>query len=120
MTRVLIAEDECVTRECAKLALQSQGFQVTAVGTGSKALELLTSKRYDIALLDLKMPGLDGLEVVKHLRKSNTPYRSTPVIAVTAFSKEDFSNAEKNSVNAFLTKPYAHTDLINTVRRYGQ
>lgn len=110
---ILIAEDEALTREDIKDLLVRAGHVVCAdCGSGLKAVELAKARRPDLAILDIKMPGLDGLEVAKVLHGLNIP-----VVMVTAFSQPGFvSRAENVFVSGYLVKPVSEQNLLTTVR----
>ena len=109
-TRVVIAEDEAIIRLDLKELLEEEGYQVVGeTGRGDSALELIRELRPDIAILDIKMPGLDGLSVARELR-------SDPVCAVlllTAFSGRDVvEQAREAGVHAYVVKPFQKSDVI--------
>jgi AmiR/NasT family two-component response regulator len=110
---ILIAEDEVLTREDIKDILQRAGHVVCAeCGNGLKAVEQAKEKRPDLAILDIKMPGLDGIEVAKVLHGL-----SIPVVMVTAFSQPGIiSRAENVYVSGYLVKPVSEHNLLATVR----
>ena len=109
-TRVVIAEDEAIIRLDLKELLEEEGYQVVGeTGRGDAALELIRELRPDIAILDIKMPGLDGLSVARELR-------TDPVCAVlllTAFSGRDVvEQAREAGVHAYVVKPFQKSDVI--------
>ncbi len=110
---ILIAEDEALTREDIKDMLVRAGHTVCAeCGNGLKAVEQAKGKRPDLAILDIKMPGLDGIEVAKVLHGLNIP-----VVMVTAFSQPGvISRAENVYVSGYLVKPVSEQNLLATVR----
>lgn len=113
---ILLAEDECVTRESARLFLERQGFHVVAVEDGLRALELATSQAFDVVLMDIKMPGLSGLEVARRLRGSGGDRARTPIIAVTAFNRSELPELESCGFTAHIEKPFEHDELVRLVR----
>lgn len=113
---ILLAEDECVTRESARISLEKQGFHVVAVEDGLKALELASSQPFDVVLMDIKLPGLSGLEVARLLRSRQAPAARTPIIAVTAFRLSELPELERCGFTAHLEKPFEHDDLIRAVK----
>lgn len=113
---ILLAEDECVTRESARISLEKQGFHVVAVENGIKALELASSQPFDVVLMDIKLPGLSGLEVARELHSRQTPATRTPIIAVTAFHRSELPELESCGFTAHLEKPFEYDELIRAVR----
>lgn len=86
---ILLVEDESVTRECARMSLEASGFNVVAVPDGIKALEAMENAAFDIVLMDIKMPGMDGFEVARRMRHPSHPHAETPIIAVTGFHQAE-------------------------------
>ena len=79
---LLFVEDDRSIREVTQLELEQAGFRVTACGDGREALELFAGERFDLVLLDVTLPGVDGLEVCREIRRSHR----TPIIMLTARS----------------------------------
>jgi len=111
--RVLLAEDNLVNQWIAVVVLENWGVQVQAVGNGTDALAQLRATRYDAAILDIKMPGLSGVEVTAALRTSPDAASATiPIIALTANAFEaDRASYLAAGMDACLTKPYEEADL---------
>ena len=111
--RVLLAEDNFVNQLIAKAVLEHWGVQVRAVANGTDALEELTTSHYDAAILDIRMPGLNGVEVTTALRQlPDSTKASIPVIALTANAfQSDRATYLAAGMNACLTKPYEEDDL---------
>jgi len=115
---ILLAEDECVTRESARISLEGQGYRVTAVDNGRAAIAAFTDAAFDIVLMDIKMPLMDGIEAVKHIRQSGGAASRVPIIALSGFSHDELPEMEKAGIDAFLEKPFEYTKLLNAVRRF--
>jgi PAS domain S-box-containing protein len=120
--RVLLAEDNLVNQLIAKSVLELWGVQVQAVSNGTDALAELSTKHYDAAILDIRMPGLNGVEVTTALRQLPDPARaSIPVIALTANAFEnDRATYLAAGMNACLTKPYEEADLCELLVQLTQ
>ncbi|HXG04780.1 MAG TPA: response regulator [Candidatus Binatia bacterium] len=102
--RLLIVDDEEPVRDVLGEYFSSHGYQVETAGTGAEALDLVRSRRPDLVLLDVRMPGLDGVEVLKRLREVDG---QLPVIMITA--NEDVALARSMlSIGAFdyVSKPF--------------
>jgi DNA-binding NtrC family response regulator len=101
---ILIAEDSERTREPLRALLQADGaFQVDATGNGAEALEALASKNYSIFLTDLKMPGLDGMQLIEQIRQRDIP---VTVIVMSGHGSIDGAvQAMRLGAYSFLTKP---------------
>lgn len=102
--RILVADDEESIRWVLSRALKKKGFNVDLAEDGKQALSLFRSNRYDLAVLDIKMPGLQGLELLKQVQ---TEYPDTLVVIMTAESTmENAVTAMKNGAYDYLTKPF--------------
>ena len=110
---ILVADDEALIRLDIKEMLQGAGHIVCGeANNGLKAVELAKSLTPDLAILDVMMPGLDGLEVAKILHSMNIP-----VLLLTAYSQSKFINrAEKVSVYGYLVKPITERDLLPAIQ----
>jgi response regulator NasT len=111
--RVLIAEDEAIIRLDLKETLEEEGYEVVAeTGRGDEAVELARSARPDLAILDIKMPGLDGIEVARRL----TDEQVCAVLILTAFSQRDVvEQARDAGALAYLVKPFQKNDLVPAI-----
>ena len=116
-TRVLIVEDERHIIESLSFVLEREGFEVAAVEDGEEALQRLRAARPDILILDLMLPKVGGLEVLKIVR-ADAALRTLPVVVLTAKGRQqDRRMAEEIGVDAFMTKPFANSDVVEAVRR---
>ena len=104
---VLVAEDNTVNRMLAVRLLEKQGHVVTAVEHGAAALTALRGRRFDLMLMDVQMPGLDGMEATAAFRAEEAASgRRTPVVALTAHAmKGDRERCLEAGMDAYLTKP---------------
>jgi signal transduction histidine kinase/CheY-like chemotaxis protein len=114
--RVLIADDHEFNRRAFTLMLEAAAAEITAVEDGLKALDALSMMAFDVVLMDVNMPGMGGLDVVRRLRAINGPNRDAPVIALTAAgSPEDIAACMKAGMNAFVTKPVEGAELFAAI-----
>lgn len=112
--KVLIVDDQAGIRALLREVFSIFGFEVIEAQNGYEGLENL-ERRPDIILLDMKMPGLSGIETLRQLRIKNA---TVPVILVTAYQDLEMINeAERLGINARLMKPFDLDDLQCTVRR---
>ena len=111
--RVVIAEDEAIIRLDLRETLEEEGYEVVGeAGRGDTAVELVRELRPDLAILDIKMPGMDGLEVARHI----TAERICGVLILTAFSqREIIEEARDAGALAYLVKPFQKSDLIPAI-----
>jgi len=112
-TRVVIAEDEAIIRLDLKELLQEEGYDVVGeTGRGDEAIELVRDLRPDLVILDIKMPGLDGLSAARHVAGE----RLAAVLMVTAFSQRELvEQARDAGALAYLVKPFQKSDLIPAI-----
>ncbi|MBI5199277.1 MAG: response regulator [Nitrospirae bacterium] len=113
--RILVADDDTSIRMALSEALEDEGYEVIAVGSGKQALQEILSKDLDLILLDIKMPDMPGTEVLKKLRAKS---KTLPVIMLTAFSgMEKDVEIQLGKISAFISKPFDIEDVLNTVSR---
>ena len=113
-TTILVAEDQADIRDLLALNLRSAGYEVTAVADGREALARQTERGHDLLVLDLMMPGLDGLEVCKALRARGS---ATPILMLTAKSTElDRVLGLELGADDYLTKPFSLAELLARVK----
>lgn len=108
-TRILIADDEAVIRLGLRTMLEAQGYRVVGeAADGTRAVDLVTRLKPDLVILDIKMPGVDGLQAARRLQRDG----NTPVVILTAYSDREFVDSAKASgVLAYLVKPVRESDL---------
>jgi signal transduction histidine kinase len=108
--RVLVVDDEEGMREGIRRVLQKRGFDVHTAGDGSAAIDLLGKTAYDIAFLDLKMPGINGFEVTEYIN-DNFPGRTVVVIVSALATVEAAVEVTRHGAFDFLVKPFTPKDL---------
>ena len=111
--RVVIAEDEAIIRLDLKETLEEEGYEVVGeTGRGDKAVDLVRELRPDLAFLDIKLPGMDGIEAARLITKD----RICGVLVLTAFSqREVIEQARDAGALAYLVKPFQKTDLVPAI-----
>ncbi len=113
-SHILVAEDQADIRDLIVLNLQQAGHTVTAVADGQAALDSQAERASDLLVLDLMMPRLDGLEVIKALRARG---RATPILMLTAKSTElDRVLGLELGADDYLTKPFSMAELLARVK----
>ena len=112
--RVLLVEDNAVNREVAQLLLEGHGVLVDGVASGFEALELFETNRYDVVLMDIQMPGMNGLEATARIRAHADEQRAaTPIIALTANAfRADAKKYAAAGMNDTLPKPFEEAELL--------
>ncbi len=111
--RVVIAEDEAIIRLDLKEILEDEGYEVVGeTGRGDEAVELVAEHQPDLAILDIKMPGIDGIEAA---RRISADYK-VAVLILTAFSQRNLiEEARDAGVAAYLVKPFQRGELIPAI-----
>jgi response regulator NasT len=111
--RVVIAEDEAIIRLDLKEILEEEGYEVVGeTGRGDEAVELVRQLEPDVAILDIKMPGIDGLDVAREISGE----RRAAVVILTAFSQRDLiEKARDAGAVAYLVKPFQKHDLLPAI-----
>ena len=115
---VLLAEDNPVNRVLATKLLEKNGFKVTAVEDGRQVIECLEKDVFDIILMDIQMPVMDGVEATKRIRNDKTGRFDTniPIVALTAHAmKGDRESFLKSGMNDYIAKPIDSQELISVV-----
>lgn len=115
---ILVVEDNPVSQRVLRAILAKGDYKVECCGDGPSALAAAARRRYRLVLMDLFMPGMDGLETLERLRQI-PGYDSTPVLALTAeVSAQLRQECRQRGMAAFLTKPVHAGELLETVRRF--
>ncbi|MFZ9249023.1 MAG: winged helix-turn-helix domain-containing protein [Candidatus Nanopelagicales bacterium] len=113
MTKILLIEDEDSIRESVSYLLQKEGFEVIEENDGLKGVEKFEKESADLLLLDLMLPGLDGLEICKRIRKTS----QVPIIMLTAKDTElDKVLGLELGADDYITKPFSSRELIARVK----
>ena len=118
--RVLLAEDNAVNKEVALVMLENEGYSVEAVDNGREALDALKRERFDIVLMDIQMPEMDGIETTRTIRSARDAGfdPDIPIVALTAraFSK-DRDLCIEAGMNGFIVKPFNQHDIVKEITR---
>ena len=114
-SRVLVVDDEEALRTVLGSELSGEGYEVNTASDGDEAISMVQNKKFDLLLLDIKMPKVDGFEVLKFVKKN---FPAIKVIMLTGFA--DLKNAiesKKLGAEDFVSKPYDLVDLLTTIER---
>jgi DNA-binding NtrC family response regulator len=114
-SHILVVDDEDALRSVLSNELSGAGYDVATASDGEAAISTVQNKKFDLVLLDIKMPKMDGFEVLKYIKKG---YPQVKVIMLTGFA--DLKNAiesKKHGAEDFVSKPYDLVDLLTTIER---
>lgn len=113
--RILLVEDEDHIREAVKLNLELEGYEVVATGNGKKALELIDGQHFDLLLLDVMLPEVDGFSITEQVRLTNL---EVPILLLTAKdAAQDRVAGLKKGADDYLTKPFNLEELLLRVTK---
>jgi len=118
--KVLVAEDSSVIQNLTKKILEMQNYHISSAKNGKKVLEILDNEDFDIILMDINMPVMDGMQCARSIRSLDNESKSKiPIIAITGnapnYSMEDFRKA---GINDYLPKPLNFDNLVELVKKY--
>ncbi|WP_200976167.1 response regulator [Echinicola sp. 20G] len=118
--KILVAEDSSVIINLTKNVLMFENYQITSVKNGKQVLEKLNKEDFDLILMDINMPTMDGIECTKAIRNLEDPEKAEiPVIAITGnyknYTLDDFKQA---GLNDYLQKPLDYDLLLSTVKKH--
>jgi len=112
-----LAEDNDINRMIATIVLKSNGYDIIEVLDGKEAVAELTRQSFDLVLMDMQMPFMDGLEATRIIRKHIN--NKVPIIALTANEiKEEKSRCVQAGMNDFLMKPFDEKDLVSIINKW--
>ena len=112
MYRILLAEDEVTLREVVEVFFRKNVFEIDAVDNGIDACSLADKQKYDVVILDIMMPGMDGKEVCRHIRSGY----DVPIIFLTALGDEcDIISGYEIGADEYVTKPFSTKVLLMKV-----
>ncbi len=113
-TRVLVIDDEAAIRDSLRMTLEYEGYEFSGAATGQEGLALVERDMPDVVLLDVKMPGMDGLDVLSRLRQMN---EALPVVMISAHGTTTTAvEAIKKGATDFIDKPFSPDRLLVTIR----
>jgi DNA-binding response OmpR family regulator len=116
--RILIAEDEVATAKALKLLLEKSKYSVDIVHNGNDAWDYVSDGGYEVVVLDIMMPGMNGIEVLKKMRNNGI---KTPVLMLTAKAEiEDRVAGLEAGADDYLPKPFATNELIARIKALGR
>ncbi len=116
--KILLADDSPVLQSLTKKILETQGYEFQGVKNGGKVIELLENQKFDILILDIILPDINGMDLARKIRSSdNTDLANLPIIGISGnymnYSEEDFASA---GMNKFLLKPINYDELLIAIK----
>jgi CheY-like chemotaxis protein len=115
---VLVVDDFAMNREIAASFLRFSGHRVTCVEGGAEAVAAVTATAFDVVLMDVRMPDVDGLEATRRIRALEGPHGQVPIVALTAQAlTEQVAECRKAGMDTHLAKPFDPDMLLATVLR---
>lgn len=111
--RVLVIDDEQVICDACQLVLSEQGHAVTSTNTGKEGLAAIRQGAYDVVLLDMKLPDMDGMEILRAVQKEKS---GVCIIVMTGYSSiSNAVQAVKKGASEYLAKPFTDDELIEKI-----
>jgi len=117
--KIIVAEDSSVIQNLTKKILSQLNYEITSVKNGQQVIDLMSKDVYDLILLDIHMPVMDGMECAKTIRSMDGVQKEIPIIAITGnannYSESDFASV---GINAYIPKPLNYDSLVEKVKEY--
>ncbi|QCK14782.1 response regulator [Mangrovivirga cuniculi] len=118
--KVLIAEDSSVIQNLTKKILTIQNYKITSAKNGEEVIKALKDTDFDVILMDINMPKMDGMECARQIRSMEEKEKAnTPIIAITGnaknYSMDDFTSV---GINDYIPKPINFDTLVKAVKKY--
>ncbi len=114
--KIIVAEDSSVIQNLTKRILSIQNYQITSVKNGQQVMDKLAKNTYDLILMDINMPIMDGMECARKIRADQL---DIPIIAITGnaknYSIQDFKEA---GIDDYLPKPLNYDNMVEVVKKY--
>ena len=116
--RILVAEDNLMNHKLIEYYLKKFGYIADFVSNGFEVLTALKNKSYDLILMDLQMPDMDGFMTTRKIREEETKGKHIPIIALTAHAiRETRNRSIEYGMDDYITKPVDHKELLEAIER---
>jgi two-component system, sensor histidine kinase SagS len=118
MKRILYVEDEPSFQALVQIMLEREDFQVDVANDGAEGVRMAEARLYDLILMDLSMPVMDGCDATRHL-KATTAYRAVPIVAVTGLTAPQLvDRAYAAGICDYIAKPFKRNQLVDLVYKH--
>ena len=115
---ILLVEDHPINQQLATTILHRLGHHVIVAGDGVQGVQAADKEKFDVILMDVQMPQMNGFDATKHIRAGNSPNARTPIVALTANAMQSDKDAcFEAGMDDFLTKPFSKVDLVAVLSR---
>lgn len=115
--KVLVVDDSPTMRNMLKAAMQEQGFDVEMAEDGLDAIKVSAEKKWDLVITDINMPNMDGIELIRELRKTEQ-CKFTPILVITTEGGDNAKKAGKDAgASGWMTKPFSPDTLAKAVKK---
>ena len=119
-SRILVAEDQYMIRELMETILTDAGHDVVLVHNGVEAVEAVEQDNFDVVLMDIEMPEMDGITATRRIRQIGKPIRNIPIVALTAYAMaDDVERCRAAGANEHLSKPVKRKELLHVVAKWS-
>lgn len=116
--RILVIDDDPVSQNMQRFALTRAGYMVTAASTGEEGIQKAVEESPDLIILDILMPGMDGMDVASFLQTNHETAR-IPIIFLSSMIKGSGEKAKgENGATSYIAKPYIKEELLKEVKKY--
>ncbi|MCG2782926.1 MAG: response regulator [Candidatus Altiarchaeales archaeon] len=116
--KILVVDDEKSLLKSIEETLSEEGYDVTTTGYSHEALNIIKNEFFDLIVMDIRMPGMDGISLLKEIRKVQDEDNKSRVILITAYASEDAPiKAIKLGADDYLMKPFELEDFLHSVKR---
>lgn len=117
MKKILVIDDQEDITLSVQTILQSK-YEVVCINDGEDAVSKIDSERFDLILLDIMMPGVDGWTVLDHIRNKSNPNQTTKVLILSALTDQFSKNKAQEQTSGYIEKPLDNNELLNKVAQF--